>query len=206
VFEGVDWTAEVWLNGKKLGSHTAYCEPFRFDVTSLLENENKLAVRVSEGSWFNEPSAGWAVFPMPTCPPPKARIVRDRSKSLEGYQRGDPHLGSGYGTVDVPTWNPHKVKDVDLSSLAKAPVASVSLELMDSKGNGLCTYAQEFHLRAYHDLFWPEGEGFRRNEQRRRSNAWAEARKKHGASATIEDAKQAYRELYRQESRGNAGK
>jgi len=110
----------------------------------------------------------------------------------------------GKETVDVPTWNPHKVKDVDLSSLAKAPVVSISLELMDGKGNGLCTYEQEFHLRAYHDLFWPEGESFRRNEQRRRSNAWAEARKKHGANATIEDAKQAYRELYRQESQGNA--
>ncbi len=97
VFEGADWTAEVWLNGKKLGSHTGYCEPFRFDVTSLLQKENKLAVRVSEGSWFGEPSAGWAVFPMPTCPPPMGRIVRDRSKSLTGFQRGDPHMGTGYG-------------------------------------------------------------------------------------------------------------
>ena len=97
VFGGVDWRAEVWLNGKKLGSHAGYFEPFRFDVTSLLQERNTLAVRVCEGTWFEEPSAGWSLFPMPTCPGDEGRIVRDRAKSLEGFQKGDPHTGTGYG-------------------------------------------------------------------------------------------------------------
>jgi len=134
VFESVDWTAEVWLNGEKLGSHTAYCEPFRFDVTSLLEKENKLAVRVSEGSWFNEPSAGWAVFPMPTCPPPKARIVRERSKSLEGYQRGDPHVGSGYGIH----------REVYLETVGEASVSHVYVRGRPKSGDS----AVKVHLDA----------------------------------------------------------
>jgi hypothetical protein len=36
VFHGVDWEAEVWLNGKLLGRHKTYYEPFRFDVTGML--------------------------------------------------------------------------------------------------------------------------------------------------------------------------
>ena len=29
VFAGVDWEAEVWLNGEFLGRHKVYYEPFR---------------------------------------------------------------------------------------------------------------------------------------------------------------------------------
>jgi len=97
VFGGVDWRAEVWLNGKKLGSHAGYFEPFRFDVTTLLQEKNTLAVRVCEGTWFEEPAAYWSIFPTPTCPGNKGWIVRDRAKSLKGFCKGDPHTGTGYG-------------------------------------------------------------------------------------------------------------
>lgn len=47
-FGGVDYKAEVWLNGIKLGSHEGGEEPFSFDITSVIKfnNENLLAVRV----------------------------------------------------------------------------------------------------------------------------------------------------------------
>ena len=61
VFGGVDWEAEVWLNGKLLGSHKGYYEPFRFDVTGLLQENNTLAVRVIAGPKFGEPMAYWAL-------------------------------------------------------------------------------------------------------------------------------------------------
>ncbi len=48
-FEGVNYAAEVWLNGNKLGSFTGAFLRGNFDVTSLLihDTDNALAVRVS---------------------------------------------------------------------------------------------------------------------------------------------------------------
>lgn len=48
VFEGVDYAADVWLNGNYLGFHEGYFEPFSFDVSRLLKsgNENVLTVLV----------------------------------------------------------------------------------------------------------------------------------------------------------------
>ena len=46
-FEGVDYFADVYLNGVHLGRHEGYFEPFVFDVTGILRpGENLLAVRV----------------------------------------------------------------------------------------------------------------------------------------------------------------
>ncbi len=49
VFEGVDYFASVWLNGKKLGDHEGCYVSFSFDVTTLLNygGENVLAVKVT---------------------------------------------------------------------------------------------------------------------------------------------------------------
>lgn len=47
-FDGVDYIADVWLNGKYLGNHIGYFAPFEFDVSKVLnyESENLLVVRV----------------------------------------------------------------------------------------------------------------------------------------------------------------
>jgi len=95
VFAGVDWEAEVWLNGRFVGRHKVYCEPFRLDVTDTLKGENVLAVRVSAGPRFGEPIAYWAVLPDP--PAREQRFVRDPEQSIAGYQKGSPHLGGGFG-------------------------------------------------------------------------------------------------------------
>ena len=95
VFKGVDWRADVWLNGKKVGRHSVYFEPFRFDVTELIQEENTLAVRVSDGPRFGEPAAYWTLMPVPSAD--QMRYVRDRSQSVVGQKRGDSHIGSGYG-------------------------------------------------------------------------------------------------------------
>ncbi|HBO44507.1 MAG TPA: hypothetical protein DD670_11350 [Planctomycetaceae bacterium] len=95
VFGGVDWEAEVWLNGKRLGSHVTYQEPFRFDVTGLLKDENTLAVRVASGPLFGEPRAYNAIFPMP--PAKQQRYVRDKSLSIVGFKNDDLFLGAGFG-------------------------------------------------------------------------------------------------------------
>ena len=49
-FEGLDLTADVWLNGTSVGSHNNAFIKAEFDVTAhLREGENILAVRLDEG-------------------------------------------------------------------------------------------------------------------------------------------------------------
>ena len=49
IFEGVDYTADVWLNGKYLGFHEGYFQPFSFLVNEQLNSteDNVLIVRVN---------------------------------------------------------------------------------------------------------------------------------------------------------------
>jgi beta-mannosidase len=60
-FEGVDYSADVYLNGQLLGTHSGYFEPFEFDVTKILRpGRNLLAVRVD--SPYEQPGPnGWHI-------------------------------------------------------------------------------------------------------------------------------------------------
>lgn len=48
-FEGVDYAADVWLNGQYLGFHEGYFQPFGFDLARLINptGPNELLVRVN---------------------------------------------------------------------------------------------------------------------------------------------------------------
>ena len=63
-FEGISYSAEIWLNGKKLASRDAITGPFRqfgFDVTELVSENNILAVEVfrAEDGDFNIGFVDW---------------------------------------------------------------------------------------------------------------------------------------------------
>ena len=63
-FEGISYSAEIWLNGKKLASRDQVEGPFRqftFDVTDLLSEDNILAVEVfrAEDGDFNIGFVDW---------------------------------------------------------------------------------------------------------------------------------------------------
>ena len=45
-FGAVDWKAEVWLNGSKLGEHTGGYTPFSFDITPYLKKSGKQTLRL----------------------------------------------------------------------------------------------------------------------------------------------------------------
>ncbi|MBT3321477.1 MAG: hypothetical protein HN392_04245 [Anaerolineae bacterium] len=45
-FKGVDYTCDVWLNGRCLGSHEGYFGQFGFEISSFLQEQNVLAIRV----------------------------------------------------------------------------------------------------------------------------------------------------------------
>lgn len=58
-FDGVDYFADVYLNGRYLGHHAGYFEPFAFDVTEALRSgKNVLAVRV-ESPYETPGLNGW---------------------------------------------------------------------------------------------------------------------------------------------------
>jgi hypothetical protein len=95
VFDGVDWQADVWLNGKKLGTHKGYYGRFRFDVTDILKKNNLLAVRVLDGRAFGEPCAHWP--PLYTIPADTQRYTRDKRGSIQGYRKHNYQSGSGHG-------------------------------------------------------------------------------------------------------------
>jgi beta-galactosidase/beta-glucuronidase len=46
-FEAVDWETTVWINGKKIGVHRGGYDPFVFDITDALTNEDKQVLLVS---------------------------------------------------------------------------------------------------------------------------------------------------------------
>jgi beta-mannosidase len=47
VFRGVDYFADVWLNGHHLGHHAGYFQPFEFEITHLVQpGENRVEVVV----------------------------------------------------------------------------------------------------------------------------------------------------------------
>ncbi len=46
-FEAVDWQCSIWVNGKLIGEHTGGYNPFTFDITDVVNNEdNELVVKV----------------------------------------------------------------------------------------------------------------------------------------------------------------
>lgn len=48
-FGAVDWQAEVFVNGEKVGEHTGGFDPFSFDITQVVrEGENELVVAVRD--------------------------------------------------------------------------------------------------------------------------------------------------------------
>jgi hypothetical protein len=54
-FEGLSGTAEVWLNGRRLGRSKKSENPFEFEITELLQMRNELVVQIDAP----EGSRGW---------------------------------------------------------------------------------------------------------------------------------------------------
>ena len=59
-FDAVDWKAEVWLNGKPLGTHTGGYTPFGYDITDCLaaDGRQELVVKVWDGTDNDEQPRG----------------------------------------------------------------------------------------------------------------------------------------------------
>lgn len=94
-FDGVEWEAQVWLNGELLGTHRVYYEPFRFEVTGKLKEANTLAVRVISGRSYGQPMTYWGLFP--DIRAATQRYTPDRAQSIQGNLPIGYHSGCGFG-------------------------------------------------------------------------------------------------------------
>ena len=113
-FGAVDWQAEVWVNGKKLGEHRGGYDPFSFDITDALVPVGKqvVAVRVWDptdgstqprgkqvhnphGIWYTPTTGIWQsvwIEPVPKTSVEGIEIVGDvdgRSATVTVRVRGD---------------------------------------------------------------------------------------------------------------------
>jgi len=67
VFHGVNYIADVWLNGVYLGYHEGGFTPFVFDITDLLKDGlNELVVRVDNPPWDSE-DVRYLIVPYKRC-------------------------------------------------------------------------------------------------------------------------------------------
>jgi len=87
-FEGINYAAEVWLNGKNLGGITGAFIRGKFDVTSLVAGENVLAVKV--------------------CPPPHPGIAEEESMKAGPGENGGMEMldGPTFGAAEGWDWIP----------------------------------------------------------------------------------------------------
>lgn len=106
-FGAVDWKADVWVNGVKVGQHTGGYTPFSFDITPALVNgNNTLVVKVwdstdegyqprgkqvnkPEGIWYTPVTGIWQTVwlePVPETHIENIRITPDVDKNILAVQ------------------------------------------------------------------------------------------------------------------------
>ena len=128
-FGAVDWQAEIWVNGKSVGSHLGGYLPFHFDITPYLwEGENVLLVAVWDpseaglqecgkqtstpnGIWYTAVSGIWqTVWLEPVSP-----------THIESF-RLTPDLDRGVVTLDVSLGGETKGTLIEASASSQGKV------------------------------------------------------------------------------------
>lgn len=135
-FDGVDWEAQVYLNGELLGNHRVYYQPFCFDVThKLKQGENTLAVRVIDGREYGEPMTYWATFP--DIRAESQRYTPNRAESIKGNRPIGYHVGTGFGIwrdVYLETTGPVRVETIFVRNDLSNGNARIKVELNNIVG------------------------------------------------------------------------
>lgn len=108
-FKGVDYFADVYLNGVFVGHHEGYFQPFMFNVTKIIREENSLLVKVGS------PKEEKPVWP---CYKRLIKGVLSHHDCRPGSW--DPEHGQDYNTGGI--WN-----DVDLLITSKVRISRVKI-------------------------------------------------------------------------------
>lgn len=112
-FEGVDYFAEIWLNGTLIGNHEGYFKSFRFNITDFIRNgENELLVKVD--SPFEEPGKAW---------PDRKRLIKGVLNHHDCRPGGwHPTLGQScntggiWGNVDISITDKIVIDDIKITT------------------------------------------------------------------------------------------
>lgn len=126
-FTGVDYFADVWLNGTYLGAHEGYNTPFQFEVGHLLnwDEKNLLVVKV-RAPWENEILPGLEYIRFCT-------VIRNQMKGT--YEHSDTFMPRDvnpigiWNTVTLETYNGIRLKE----KLWVEPVLNSDYSLADIK-------------------------------------------------------------------------
>ena len=129
IFDGVDYFADVWLNGKKIGSHEGAFTDFDFNITKQLKSNspNYLAVRVTapwkvegrshyefmkgeyEETWDALPGPGQVTFPLGLHRSVRLEVAAlTRVESIQvsttsiGDDKADLKIQVSVGNLDIP--------------------------------------------------------------------------------------------------------
>ncbi len=112
-FMGVDYFADVWLNDARLGGHEGYFQPFEFDVTGLVRDDNELVVRVD--SPLEPPGEVW---------PDRKRLIKGVLNHHDCRPGAwDPNRGQEKNTGGI--WNDvllYETADIRVTGVRIAPV------------------------------------------------------------------------------------
>lgn len=129
LFKGVDYFAEVWLNGKKIGKHEGYFQKFAFNVSkSLKHGNNFLVVKVT--SPRETPGEVW---------PLKKKLIKgifnhhDCRPGGWSYEFGqDQNTGGIWNDVELVTGEKVFLENVKVSSAISANKEKVKVTVTAS--------------------------------------------------------------------------
>jgi len=112
-FKGVDYFADVWLNGNYLGNHEGYFQSFYFDVTDVLNKNGNNYLVVKVNSPFEEPKKVW---------PLKKKLIKgifnhhDCRPGAWSYKYGqDQNTGGIWNDVILDTLNEVFIESVNIT-------------------------------------------------------------------------------------------
>jgi len=117
-FDGVDYFADVWLDGTHLGDHEGYFEPFEFEISDALDagSDHELLVRVD--SPREDPETVW---------PDEKRLVKGILQHWDGRPGSwDPEYGQDMNTGGI--WNDVTVYETAPVRVRDASYAPVLLD------------------------------------------------------------------------------
>ena len=113
-FGAVDYLAEVWVNGKKLGGHEGGYTPFTFDLTGKVHmGKNEILVRV-----FDPPMPPPVPQPLKNSGPPKEVLRPSPAKSEALDYNEIPHGKQNWYVQTSGLWQPVTLETVPMRYVA----------------------------------------------------------------------------------------
>ena len=118
-FGGADQYARVWLNGTLIGEHEGGYQPFAFDITDLLQEENTLLVQVWDtmskhilpcgkqsekrgGMWYTPVSGLWQTVWLEYVPSRYIHRVQTRTEGARVMIRTQGDVSDGLVRITTP--------------------------------------------------------------------------------------------------------